>query len=143
MNRTVPLLLAALGAAGCGGDAGDDAPPVPPVSAAEADADRLGREVLRLLDQLAEYRGAHRGRLPATLRQLGVDSLTPEIARAFRRSGDSVVATVSFRRLDGHELEGCSGGLELLEAAVLADGRYPLTCRTTAGAIREIVAGSE
>jgi hypothetical protein len=143
MKRAVPLLLAACTAAGCGGDAGDAKAPAPPVATAEADAGRLGREVLRLLDQLAEYRGAHRGRLPATLRQLGVDSLTPEFARSFRQSGDSAVATVSFRRPDGHELAQCSGGLDLLEAAVLADGSYPMTCLTVSGDTREISAGGE
>ncbi len=143
MTRRIALILAAALAAGCRADpepARADAPALP---TAEADAGQLGREVLRLLDQLAEYRGANRNRLPRTLRHLGVDSLTPEFARSFELTGDGAVATVAFRRADGHAIRQCSGGLELLESAAIADGRYVLHCITTAGETREITAGGE
>lgn len=143
MTRSTGLVLAAVLAAGCRAEpeaARTDTPAVPTV---EADASRLGREVLRLLDQLAEYRGANRNRLPRSLRHLGVDSLTPEFARSFETTGDAAVATVAFRRPGGHALRQCSGGLELLESAAIADGSYALRCITISGEIREITAGGE
>ncbi|HEU4830349.1 MAG TPA: hypothetical protein VFT04_14240 [Gemmatimonadales bacterium] len=141
MTRAAALILAAALAAGCRAE--PEAAPVdtPAAPAAEADAGRLGREVLRLLDQLAEFRGANRNRLPRTLRHLGVDSLTPEFARSFAISGDDAVATVAFRRPDGHALRQCSGGLALLESAAIADGRYVLRCITATGESREMTAG--
>jgi hypothetical protein len=143
MTRLAALFLAAGVAAGCRADPAPDRTEAPAVPTAEADAGRLGREVLRLLDQLAEYRGANRNRLPRTLRHLGIDSLTPEFARSFAIAGDGAVATVSFRRAEGHALRECSGGLELLEAAAIADGRYVLRCITTSGETREITAGGD
>lgn len=141
MRHPAALILAAALAAGCRAE--PEAAPIdtPSAPTAEADASRLGREVLRLLDQLAEYRGANRNRLPRTLRHLGVDSLTPEFARSFEISGSEAIATVTFRRPDGHALRQCSGGLELLEAAAIADGRYALRCITVTGEPREITAG--
>ena len=143
MTRFAALVLAAGLAAGCRAEPATDRIEAPAAPTAEADAGRLGREVLRLLDQLAEYRGANRNRLPRTLRHLGVDSLTPEFARSFAIAGSGAIATVSFRRPEGHALRACSGGLELLEAAAIADGRYVLRCVTTSGEIREITAGGE
>ncbi len=143
MTRCAALILAAVLAAGCRDDseaARTDTPAVPTV---ESDANRLGREVLRLLDQLAEYRGANRNRLPRSLRHLGVDSLTPEFARSFTLTGDGAVATVAFRGTEGRTLRECSGGLELLESAAIADGRYSLRCITVSGEAREITAGGE
>lgn len=143
MTRSAVLVLAALLAAGCRAEPEAARPAPAAVPTAEADASRLGREVLRLLDQLAEYRGANRNRLPRTLRHLGVDSLTPEFARSFELTGGGAVATVAFRRAEGHALRQCSGGLELLESAAIADGRYVLRCTTASGEIREITAGGE
>ena len=143
MRRYAAPVLAALLAAGCRAEPEAARPAPAAVPTAEADASRLGREVIRLLDQLAEYRGANRNRLPRTLRHLGVDSLTHEFARSFEIVGDGALATVAFRRADGHALRQCSGGLELLESAAIADGRYALRCLTTAGEIREITAGGE
>lgn len=143
MTRPAALTLAVLLAAACRAEPEAARPAPSAIPTAEADASRLGREVLRLLDQLAEYRGANRNRLPRTLRHLGVDSLTPEFARSFELVGDGAVATVAFRRAEGRALRQCSGGLELLESAAIADGRYVLRCLTTAGELHEITAGGE
>lgn len=143
MTRLAAQTLAALLAVGCRADSEAERIESPAAPTAEADAGRLGREVLRLLDRLAEYRGANRNRLPRTLRHLGVDSLTPEFARSFSLAGDAAVATVAFRRPEGHVLRQCSGGLELLESSAIADGRYLLSCVTVTGETRQITAGGE
>ena len=143
MTRPAALLLAAALAAGCRADPEAAPANTPAVPSAESDAHVLGREVLRLLDQIDEYRGANRNRVPRSLRQLGVDSLTPEFARSFESTGAGAVATVAFRHPEGRTLRQCSGGLDLLEAAALADGRYTLRCITTSGEEREITAGGE
>jgi len=136
------LLLSAALLAACGKE-------TPPAAAASAlppdllafDAGRLGSQVLHVLDQSAEYTGSRRGRHPRSLRDLGMDSLTPEFARVLSMASGEPVATVSFRRLEGHALASCSGGAELLESAALAGGTYTLTCVTTDGQTREVEAG--
>lgn len=143
MTRCAAFIFAAALAAGCRDDPEAARTDTPAVPAAESDANRLGREVLGLLDQLAEYRGANRNRLPRSLRHLGVDSLTPQFARSFELTAGGAVATVAFRRMEGRTLRQCSAGLEVLEAAAIADGRYSLRCITVSGEAREITAGGE
>ena len=143
MTRCAALIFAAALAAGCRDDSEAARTDTPAVPTAESDASRLGREVLGLLDQLAEYRGANRNRLPRSLRHLGVDSLTPEFARSFELTDGGAIVTVAFRRLEGRTLRQCSGGLDVLESAGIADGRYSLRCITISGEVREITAGGE
>ena len=100
---------------------------------AAADAATLGTEISRLLDLAADYRGSHRGRPPRSLRDLGVDSLTPAIARAVSSVGSGARVTVSYRQARGHHYVSCSGDLSVLESAVLGAGRYTLTCTTPSG----------
>lgn len=136
------LIILASAVMGCRGAA--DAPAAAaaqPIASESADANRLGTEVLRLLDQLAEYRGANRGRLPRSIRDLGIDSLTRELARSVSRDAGGIRVTVAFRNTAGHALARCSGGLELLEAAAIAQGGYLLSCTTTSGESRQIEAG--
>lgn len=107
---------------------------------AEADATTLGREIYHLLDLAADYRGSHRGRLPRSLRDLGTDSLTSDIARSIRTtSGFS--ASAAFRNPVGHAWVSCEGQLKVLEDAVLGAGRYTLTCVSSAGESHEVQAG--
>lgn len=138
------VVTAALAAGGCDTERSDSRPVAPTRTAEEsapADAEKLGREIYRLLDRAADYRGAHRGQAPRFLRDLGIDSLTPELARVIRGSGAEATATVSFRNTAGHGYTSCSGDLNMLESAVLADGRYELRCTTPAGEERTVQAG--
>lgn len=122
--------------------------PAPQVSApqtaadsSEAEVTQLGREIYHLLDLAADYRGSHRGRLPRALRDLGVDSLTPDIARSISAAGGGFHAGAAFRHPDGHHWASCQGELKVLEDAVLGDGRYTLTCTSPLGDVREVQAG--
>lgn len=109
---------------------------------AEVDATYLGREIYQLLDQASAYRGSHRGRSPRSLRDLGVDSLTPDIARAISSSSGGLRASASFRDPAGHQFVSCSGELRVLEDAVLGDGRYILDCTMRDGVTIPVQAGS-
>ena len=63
---------------------GKPAPPPPVAEGATrvgvpAEATALGNELFELIDRAVEYRGARMGRPPESLRDLGLDSLTPTI----------------------------------------------------------------
>ena len=138
-RRAVGGLLAIAWAAG--GCAGDKAPE--PRAAArhaetgpQGDADALAREVFELVDRAVDYRGSHRGRPAGSLRQMGVDSLTPATARVLVSVEREPVVTVSFRRTDTREIVACRGDSHILEEASLNGGRFTLMCTTRAGAQR-------
>jgi hypothetical protein len=110
-------------------------------AAAQRDADRLGRRVFQLLDQAASYRSSHRGRLPATVAQLGIDSLTPDMVQRLRARNDSSVARVAFRRPGGHALTWCEASTEALEEASLNAGAFTLWCERAGGATDSFTVG--
>lgn len=110
--------------------------------AGEAEATELGREIYRILDLAADYRGSHRGRPPTSLRALGVDSLTPTVARHLAVVDGEVHATAEFRDAGARTYRACTGTLRVLEEAVLGEGRYTLTCTTQSGESRSVQAGS-
>ena len=126
-----------------GGKPADGGPSEAPRTAADSAADlmALGTEISRLLDLADDYRGSHHGAAPRTLRTLGVDSLTPTLARAIRASGRDAWVTVSFRRPEGRAWTSCTGDLSVLESAVIGAGGYTLSCRTPAGELRTVQAG--
>ena len=134
------LLLAACGR-GKSGSGGADAAPRTAADSAAADLMTLGAEISRLLDLAADYRGSHHGAAPRSLRTLGVDSLTPTLARSIRASGRDAWVTVTFRRPEGHAWTRCTGDLGVLESAVLGTGGYTLSCRNPAGELRTVQAG--
>jgi hypothetical protein len=140
----VPAFLASLVlACGRGKESARDAAAEPRTAAdsAAADLTQLGSEISRLLDLAADYRGSHRGAAPRSLRVLGVDSLTPALARSIRASGRDAWVTVSFRRPAGHLWTSCTGDLGVLESAVLGDGAFTLSCLTPTGDARVVQAG--
>jgi hypothetical protein len=147
MNRRAVGWLLALGwaAAGCAGDKAPEQRPVSnrPTSGPEADAEALGREVFELVDRAVDFRGSHRGRPAASLRQMGVDSLTPATARVLVSVEREPVVTVSFRRADAREIVACRGDSHILEEASLNGGRFTLMCTTRAGAQRPIQVGHD
>jgi hypothetical protein len=106
----------------------------------QSDAETLGREVLELVDRAVDYRGSHRGRPAASLRQMGVDSLTPTTARHLLNVNREPVVTVKFRKVDGHEIVSCRGDSQILEEASVK-GRFTLMCTSRSGAQRPAQVG--
>lgn len=111
------------------------------VAADQADAETLGREVLELVDRAVDYRGSHRGRPAGSLRQLGIDSLTPSTARHLVNVNREPVVTVSFRKIEGREITSCRGDSHILEEASINAGRYTLMCTSRSGAQRPVQVG--
>jgi hypothetical protein len=145
MRRAVGWLLAlACAAGGCsGGKAAEQKPTVRrAATGSQADADALGQEVFDLVDRAVDYRGSHRGRPAASLRQMGVDSLTPATARVLVNVERQPVITVSFRRTETREIVACRGDSQILEEASLNGGRFTLMCTTRGGAQRPIQVGN-
>jgi hypothetical protein len=104
----------------------------------------LGREIFDLVDRAVDYRGSHRGRPAATLRQMGVESLTTSTVRRMANVQREPVITVSFRQPAGREVVSCRGTSQILEEASL-NGRYTLMCTARSGAQRpmEVVTTGE
>ncbi|MGH7526144.1 MAG: hypothetical protein ACREMX_05525 [Gemmatimonadales bacterium] len=146
MSRTRPwvALTVALLSVGCGG--GQGARPAPTITQSDLppdqrDAEALGREIFELVDRAIDYRGSHRGRPATTLRQMGIDSLTPATARRLINVQREPVVTVQFRKLDGREIISCRGDSQILEEAALNSGRFTLMCAHRSGAQRPIRVG--
>jgi hypothetical protein len=131
-----PLLLAMLFLAAC---SGKDKPAPAPIAAADsvstpqAEAEVLGRELYSLVDQAMSYKSAHRGRLPSSLRELGVDQLTRSTSRTLTASGGEPTVQVEFRNLGVHELRNCRATSSILEEASLSGGEFSVICTTVAG----------
>ena len=111
------------------------------VPADQADAETLGREVLELVDRAVDYRGSHRGRPAASLRHLGIDSLTPTTARHLLNVNREPVVTVSFRKADGRQITSCRGDSHILEEASINAGRFTLMCTSRSGVQRPVQVG--
>jgi hypothetical protein len=138
------LALALLAGAACGGSASErpaaraDDADLPPE---QRDAEGLGREVFELVDRAIDYRGSHRGRPARSLRQMGVDSLTPATARHLISVEREPVVTVRYRKADGREITSCRGDSQILEESAINGGRFTLMCTTRSGAQRPIRVG--
>jgi len=139
-RRAAPAVLLALAAAACGGSSPSSKAPartsaldtLPPN---RRDAALLGREVFRLVDRAADYKGSHSGHPPTSLRQMGVDSLAPVLVRRIRVVSDSSVVTVAFRQPRGRTVASCEGTAQILEEASLSGGTFSIVCMTAAGSI--------
>jgi hypothetical protein len=119
-------------------------PLVSQLSPEQRDAQALGREIFELVDRAMDYRGSHRGRPPTSLRQMGVDSLTPATVRRITSFQREPVVTVTFRETSARELISCRGTSQIIEEASV-DGRYMLMCTAKSGAQRpvEVVTAGE
>ncbi len=134
--RAVALIAAAATLACGGGDeSGTDGSSGAPVVTRRVtdEATALGQEIFELADRTMDYVGSHRGRPPGSLRDLGIDSLTPTTARHLTIIDEIPVITVEYRRPDGHQLSACSGTHEVLEQSILR-GEFALMCRWLSGA---------
>ena len=101
----------------------------------QRDVQALGREIFELVDRAVDYRGSHRGRPAATLRQMGVESLTTTTVRRMVNVQREPVITVAFRQPAGREIVSCRGTSQIIEEASL-NGRYTLMCTGSSGAQR-------
>jgi hypothetical protein len=127
-----PVLLALLaGALACGGGSAKDAKAA--ADQAQAEAEELGREVADIVDRVMAYRSSHRGNLPASLRQAGIDSLTPRFERRLSRQGEDPLVTIAWRRLGGRQLVSCQGTNLVLEDQQLRGGNFDVSCHQVAG----------
>jgi hypothetical protein len=125
------LLAAAFAAAGCNRSkptSSNAAAQIPAASGPAAEAELLGHQIFELIDGAVDYKGSHRGRAPKSLKQLGVDSLTPETERRLGVGAEGPAVTVSFRQPAGHALRSCSADTRILEESALNGGRFTITC---------------
>jgi hypothetical protein len=139
-------LLASLVLAGCSGTGNTSSRPsfASQLTPEQRDVHALGREIFDLVDRAVDYRGSHRGRPAASLRQMGVESLTTMTVRRMVNVQREPVITVSFRQPAGREVISCRGTSQILEEASL-NGRYTLMCTASSGAQRpmEVVTTGE
>ena len=132
-------LVCVAGAGACGRDngRGAGAPPTRPApptgDVAQQEATLLGRDVFELVDRLAAYAAANQRAYPASLRQAGIDSLTPKVARRLDTRAAPPMAFAMFRNPLGHLLTSCRGTTDLLEESALNDGRFTETCTDAEG----------
>jgi hypothetical protein len=142
--RVWPVMALVCLAAACGDKDGSRSPAQQPKSdlpPEQLDVETLGREVLELVDRAVDYKGSHRGRPAASLRQMGVDSLTPTTARHLFNVNREPVVTVQFRKVEGREIVSCRGDSHLLEEAAINGGRFTLMCTSRSGAQRPAQVG--
>lgn len=137
-SRLLPALVLLAACGGETGSGGRGRGALPPGGTARdtagADARRLGAEGLRVLDDVMAY-GATRRRTPASLREAGIDSLTPTTARWLELADGQPVVWVGFRSAEGHALLACGVDRQAVEDRSLADGSYAARCRSGDGTV--------
>jgi hypothetical protein len=131
-NRLAILILAALLAGGCSKKSGT-AKGSPALPTPQDEANLLGRDVFAAMDAVLSYRSAHQGRMPVSLRQVGVDSLSRLIIRRLSARGSVPMVTAVFRSLDGRQLASCRGTSEVQEEASLNGGTFTVSCLLRSG----------
>jgi len=134
------LVLACIGGvSACGrekdrGTSATVARPAPPSGeVAQQEATVLGRDVFGLVDRLAAYAAANQRKYPPSLREAGIDSLTPKVARHIDTRAAPPMAFAMFRNPLGHVITSCRGTTDLLEESALNDGRFTVTCTDSQG----------
>jgi hypothetical protein len=137
-SRALALLLI-LVAPGCGTKdkkVGTSRAEGPPADPAQAEAELLGREAADIIDRVLAYKSSHEGRLPVSLRQAGIDSLTPQFIRRLSLRGQEPSLLIIFRRTSGHQLASCIGDRDMLEDKLLNAGSFQVVCDLIAGGRR-------
>jgi len=102
---------------------------------AQNEATQLGAEITNVLDRVLAYASARSGKAPATIAEVGMDSLTPKVVRRVSRQGLDILVTAAFRRPAGRAVTECHGTNRALEELSLM-GHYELTCSVAGGGIR-------
>jgi hypothetical protein len=143
-RRTLAIAMVSVVLTGCGSKG--NTRPAPAVEESQQppdqrDAEILGREIFELVDRAIDYRGSHRGRPATSLRQLGVDSLTPSTARYLVSLEREPLITVSYRKMSRREIASCRGDSHILEEAALNGGRFTVMCTNRSGVQRPIRVG--
>jgi hypothetical protein len=137
------ILVTAFAPPGCNDKAGPrpraprDVSNLPPD---QRDAHLLGREIFDLVDRAIDYRGSHRGRPGATLKIMGIESLTTNTVRRVVNVQREPVVTVAFRQAAGREIISCRGDGQVLEQAAVK-GRFTIMCTAKSGAQRPMEVG--
>jgi len=108
-----------------------------PADPAQADAEALGNQVADLVDQVMSYKSSHRGKLPTSFRQAGIDTLTHQFIFRLGHQGNEPVVTVLFRHPEEHQVSDCSGTNLVLEDKLIRGGAFDVTC-TVGGGARKI-----
>jgi hypothetical protein len=108
----------------------------------QQDAHKLGAEVFDLIDRAVAYRSVHRGRPAASLRQMGVESLTPLTVRRMVNLQREPVVTVAYRRREARHIVSCRGDAGILGEATTNGGRFTLMCTDRSGAQRPMEVGA-
>src|SRR5262249_39957589 len=96
-------------------------------------AQLLGRAVAEIVDGVMAYRSPPPNQLPANLRQAGVDSLPSVFIRHYASQGTTPVVTIRFRNTSDRAVAACTGTNQVLEDAMLHEGRFDVSCEMTAG----------
>ena len=133
-----PTILAATAVTACGSE--EARIEMARQALAQEDGELLGQELFDLVDQAAGYQSSHGGRQPRSLRNMGVDSLTPTTARWIERGGGTPRIVVAFRRLGGHAVSRCSGDAGVLEQLAL-EGAFRLQCFLVDGTGKQLTVG--
>lgn len=140
MRRLAPILplLALLTACGDGEKKPAPTAAKPPADPVIADATLLANELRDILDRVMAYKSSHQNRLPTSLRQAGIDSLTPQFVRRLERQGKDPLVTIAFRRMDGRAVARCRGTNVVLEDIMLRGGSFDVACDLTSGGFRSV-----
>ncbi len=96
----------------------------------------MGREAADIIDRVLAFKSAHQGHLPVSLRQAGLDSLTPLFIRRLSLRGREPAILIIFRRTGGRQLASCVGDRELLEDKLLNGGTFQVGCDLISGGRR-------
>ena len=97
-------------------------------SQAQQDARFLGKDLVDVLDQVLSYKTAHRGRIPRSLREVGIDSLGPATIRRISVENEQPIITVIYRQPAGRSVRSCRGGRDVLDESTLSGGAFTLNC---------------
>lgn len=140
VRAALPVIALGLGAIACSQEKTpkSKAPPVP-TDPVQAEAEAISRELVDVLDRVVAYKSSHRDRIPTSLRQAGLDSLTPDYIRRIGRDGTLPKVTIVIRRPAGRHVASCAATSRVLEDRVLREGTYQLRCAMVGGEDRTFV----
>jgi hypothetical protein len=110
-------------------------PPGPkdPEAQAQQEAELLGHDVFETVDLVMSFKSSHMGRLPKSLRDIGLDTLTRETVRHLSVQDQAPQVTSAFRQTDDRRVVACRATSDILEEAPLNGGEYTVHCTLRSG----------